>query len=127
MGWRRSPFPEHPQAYELSGLRALHPITGRILPVYAAEYALAEHGPDEADMTPLDRFIARVAVQYGDFAAMEATNWLAGVRPDMSNSDTSREDLLEMALGRDAIACHIPHSAGIRTVSVRDRVSTASL
>jgi leucyl-tRNA synthetase len=36
--------PEHPQAYELSGVRALHPITGRILPVYAADYALAEHG-----------------------------------------------------------------------------------
>jgi leucyl-tRNA synthetase len=36
--------PDHRQANELSGLRALHPITGRLLPVYVADYALAEHG-----------------------------------------------------------------------------------
>jgi leucyl-tRNA synthetase len=34
---------------------------------------------------------------------------------------TSREELFEMALGRDAIARHIPRGAEIRTVFVPDR------
>ena len=36
--------PDYPQANELTGMRAMHPMTGRLLPIYIADYVFAEHG-----------------------------------------------------------------------------------
>jgi leucyl-tRNA synthetase len=73
-----------------------------------------EQGTGGVDMRPLDRFIARVEADIRDLRfntaisqLMEATNWLASVRTDMSNSEWHRASRAIVLL----LAPFVPHLA----------------
>ena len=71
-------------------------------------------GPGGVDLRPLDRFIARVETDIRELRfntaisqLMEATNWLAGVRKDMSRSEWHRASRAVVLL----LAPFVPHLA----------------